>query len=474
MQTPRDSLAEDRATEAPAPLAEQERLLEHQLRQLYAEVLQLKKERYEIIYTASWVIVRPLLRLEQALGGLARRLFGSRPAAAPSAAPSRPPALARPPVAEPGRILIDVTGTVARDMGTGIERVVKDLSGALLAADPAHCLLVRGDRGRLLRCVAPLGAADRSSDAELDIRPGDQFLILADAWNYPEAYAGIFDAIHAGGGRVVVCVHDVIPELYPAACHERTVALFGPWLRDVLADADGILSVSRASGADLVRLVTEKNLPHRPGLAVGWFHNASHVEPRPNAPAQEKIAAVVRDGAPFFLCVGTLEPRKGQGVALEAFERLWSEGHPARLVFVGRRGWFDYALAARITTHAEFGRRLLWFDDADDDSLAFLYAHMSALVCPSFAEGFGLPVIEASRCGKPVFCSDIPVFREIGRDGAIYFRLNDPASLAEAVRRWESGSIHAHPERVLNSSWAEAAERILDAVKKNRWDFRLD
>ncbi len=82
-------------------------------------------------------------------------------------------------------------------------------------------------------------------------------------------------------------------------------------------------------------------------------------------------------------------------------------------------------------------------------------------------------MIEAARCGKPVFCSDIPVFREVGRDGALYFRVNDPAALADAIRGWEAGVLQAHPDRVLSASWADAASRILDAIRKDRWDFRL-
>lgn len=454
-------------------LAEQERLLEHQLRYLYDEVLQLKKERYEIHYTASWLIARPLLRIEEALVGLSRRIFPAAKSKSGTRNLVQSPAVATTGAAAPGRILIDVTGTVVRDMGTGIERVTKDLSQALRDADPEHCLLVRCDSGRLLKCGAPIGARGRELDAELAIEPGDQFLILADAWNYPEAYDGVFDAIHSGGGRVIVCVHDIIAERYPAACHERTVALFCPWLREILLKADGVLTVSRASGDDLVALVADKNLPHRPGLPIGWFHNGSRFQPDPEANARDKIKQALDGPAPVFLCVGTLEPRKGHLIALAAFEQLWAKGGSMRLVFVGRRGWFDYALVARILNHPEFGRRLFWFDDVDDTELGFLYAHMSALVYPSFAEGFGLPIVEASRCGKPVFCSDIAIFREVGRDGAIYFRLNDPAALADAIRRWEAGSLQAHPERVLSSSWSDAAGRIIEAVRKDHWDLRL-
>lgn len=57
-------------------LAAQEQALEQRLRHAYDEVLQLRKERFEVVYTATWLVVRPLLRLEEALRSVARRLFG--------------------------------------------------------------------------------------------------------------------------------------------------------------------------------------------------------------------------------------------------------------------------------------------------------------------------------------------------------------------------------------------------------------
>jgi alpha-1,2-rhamnosyltransferase len=357
-------------------------------------------------------------------------------------------------------------------MGIGIERMTKDLSKALREVDPADCLLVRCDKGRLLKCETPIGAS-REHDTPLVIESGDQLLILADAWNYPEAYEGVFDTIHTGGGRVIVCVPDVIPELHPAACHERTVALYRPWLREILLGADGVLSISRAARDDLVSVVADRNIPHRPGLPVDWFHIASHFEPRAEVNVREKIRQSFEDDLRVYLCVGTLEPRKGHLVAVEAFEKLWADGASSRLVFVGRRGWFDYALVARILQHPEFGKRLFWFDDVKDGELSFLYAHMAALVYPSFAEGFGLPIVEASRFGKPVICSDIPVFREVGSEGAVYFRVNDPEALAGAIQRWERGAEHADPNRVLAATWSEAAARIIDVVRRDRWGFRL-
>lgn len=67
---------EDSTPREDVGLSERERQLEAQLEEAYAEVLRLRQERFEVVYTATWLIVRPLLRMEEALAGLARRLLG--------------------------------------------------------------------------------------------------------------------------------------------------------------------------------------------------------------------------------------------------------------------------------------------------------------------------------------------------------------------------------------------------------------
>jgi alpha-1,2-rhamnosyltransferase len=458
-------------TETKDRLADREALLRFQLDALKDEITQLKKERYELTYTASWELVRHLFWLEKKIVGTALKLASIVAAVLPKGERARAPTEAKEDASEAisDRVLVDLTGTVARDMGTGIERVVKQLSHALIQADPERCVPVRCLEGRLFECRVQKGGSILTTGQEIGIRRGDQFLILSDAWNHPADYADILNEIDRRSARIVVVIHDVIPEIYPAVCHEKTVALFRPWLRDVLARARGALCVSQSTARELAALVARERFPHRADLRIGWFHNASDFAPRPDAHARPHIERAVMGASRLFLCVGTLEPRKGHVIAIRAFERLWAQGETMRLVLVGKRGWCEHALVARIREHSEFGRLLFWFDDVDDAELSFLYAHMSALIYPSFAEGFGLPLIEAARFGKPAVCSDIPIFREIGRDGALYFHVNDPVALADCVLRWDAGLSKADPARVLGSSWSDAARRILDALVEDRW-----
>ncbi|BBU61444.1 hypothetical protein MSC49_13790 [Methylosinus sp. C49] len=459
-------------------LEERNRLLEHQLDFLRAELLHLVHEREKNVYSAAWLIFRPLRRFEAALVDAVTpllRLFSRKaPSPAIKSAVSEP--AARGDTLKPRRLLVDVTATARRDAGTGIQRVVKKITQALYrdTALPIPVIAVRCEAGRLFTCeafVAALIGGTAGPDREIEIEPGDRFFMLSDSWNAFEEFQPVFSRIRAGGGEIVTCIFDLIPALYPHACHEVTPPRYEAWLRRALLESDAFLAISRTVAEELADYVAETGLPHRPGLSIGWFHCGSDIADSAPAAPRPQIAAAA--GGAMFLSVGTVEPRKGHRVALQAFEALWREGRDARLVFVGRRGWFEEAIAAEIRGHAEFGRRLFWLDDIGDAELAFLYDKSAAALVPSYAEGFGLPIAEAARRGRPVICSDIPVFREVGGAGALYFRVNDPAALAERIRELLDGSATADPSAVSRVSWAEAAHRVAQVIATEDWTSEL-
>ena len=139
-----------------------------------------------------------------------------------------------------------------------------------------------------------------------------------------------------------------------------------------------------------------------------------------------------------FLTVGTLEPRKGHLQTLAAFELLWQEQIDVNLVIVGKKGWMVDALAERINTHAELGKRLFWLDGISDEYLESIYKASACLVSASEGEGFGLPLIEAAKQGIPILARDLPVFREVAGDHAFYFTGLSAEDLALAVKDWLS------------------------------------
>ncbi|MDJ0449877.1 glycosyltransferase family 1 protein [Methylocystis sp. JR02] len=471
------------------------RLLEFQLDYLRAELLHLTHERYRLTYSVSGHVYRFLRPVEQRLadaGAAIAAYFRPQAEKAPARAETSLPITASTPTLPARRLLIDVTGTVKRDAGTGIQRVVKEVARACHsgASFDIPAFAVRSENGKLYTAnafTAALGGAETGDDVEVAIAPGDRFLMLSDSWNAfeeltrttggttgaPEGARSVFERIRANGGEIVTCIFDLIPELYPHACHEVTVPRYRAWLRKALLESDAFLAISRTVAEELADYVAAKGLPHRPGLKIGWFQCGADLAAPPTATPREKIVAAVAGDAPAFLMVGTIEPRKGHRIALQAFDALWRSGVDLRLIVVGRRGWFEEAIAAGMGSHPEFGRRLFWFSDVDDGELSYLYRHARALLLPSYAEGFGLPIVEAAQHGRPAICSDIPVFREVGGDGAIYFRVNDPDALAEAMRAFLAGRLPADPARTLNVSWADAARRIVAVVAREDWLTRL-
>jgi glycosyltransferase involved in cell wall biosynthesis len=127
---------------------------------------------------------------------------------------------------------------------------------------------------------------------------------------------------------------------------------------------------------------------------------------------------------PYFLFVGTLEPRKNLETLLEAWREVRRK-HAVDLVLAGRRR----ADAPEI--QPEPGLRLA--GEVPDSELPALYSGALAFVYPSHYEGFGLPVLEAMQCGAVVITSRDPAIQEVSGGAAVHVEAEDTQALAEAL-----------------------------------------
>jgi glycosyltransferase involved in cell wall biosynthesis len=137
---------------------------------------------------------------------------------------------------------------------------------------------------------------------------------------------------------------------------------------------------------------------------------------------------------PYFVVLGTIEPRKNHLLLLNLWTRLASMmPTPPRLLVIGHRGWEN----EQVVDMLERSRRLRGVVEEhsglSDAQVGALVCGARALLLPSFAEGFGLPLAEALASGIPAICSDIPVFRELGRDAPEYLDPLDLQSWSAAV-----------------------------------------
>lgn len=132
---------------------------------------------------------------------------------------------------------------------------------------------------------------------------------------------------------------------------------------------------------------------------------------------------------PYFLTVGTLEPRKNLERLLDAHQRAYSECR-IPLYLAGAQGWKHEEVLRRIEGSQEEVR---WLGYVDDAALAALYRKALAVVAFSLDEGFDYPTVEALSFGIPLVLSDIPVHREVIGEMGWYGSPNDAEALAKQM-----------------------------------------
>ncbi len=439
-------------------IARNNKIVSHLLAETKLELDELVKYDVDQYTKFLYVKAREFYWTVSRLFGLAHLHDGAwRKPGAAEAHLSRPPLtgdIPAPPATR--RLLIDVTATHRFGQRTGIQRVVREIARA--AVESGTGLPVFLEEGRLFSHFRHAALPE-----EVVIGEGDKFLLLDAAWHLTDEYAPVTDAIAHANGETIACLYDLIPILYPAAVTREAAASFRRWFDMLVEKSDVVVGISKSVIVDFIDYAETTKLPLKTNLRLGWWRlGADFASPADASPSKSAVKIASGD-APFFLSVGTLEPRKGHAVALAAFEKLWAEGYQARFVIVGRRGWSTRALQRRIREHGEFGRRLFWLDDAGDADLHYLYGHTKALVFASFAEGFGLPLIEAAHFGAPVIASDIPVFREVGGDAVAYFDLLDSASLAARLREALAGGQEAARLPVL--TWRESTRALVALLR---------
>lgn len=295
------------------------------------------------------------------------------------------------------------------------------------------------------------------------------FIVLLDgSWSIPIWPA--VERFQAAGGVAVATVHDLVPVINAETAQKSLRTEFTLWIAEHLRISGRFVTVSQTVAGQLrpflERLVAE-GAPAQP-RHVAHFYLGSELDfVDTDAAPRPEVARVFEGPEHVFIFVGSIEPRKNHRYALDAFDLLWARGSTVRLVLIGRFGWKNEDILARIAAHKLLGQKLFLMRDMDDSELDYAYRQASALVIPSEAEGFGLPVVEAFQRGLPVLCSDIPVFREIAGGRATFFDLAAPQHLAEVVTRF--AETHDPRKRTERNplpwlTWRESAAMLLDRV----------
>ncbi|MGY2134547.1 glycosyltransferase family 4 protein [Hymenobacter sp. HD11105] len=241
---------------------------------------------------------------------------------------------------------------------------------------------------------------------------------------------------YLGYARTTITCHDVLAirsSLGYAGTHVST-SFFGSflqkWIFYHLSRAQRLAAVSKFTLHQLAAL----GAPREHDQSTNWqvIPNAFNADFSPQ-PLKECIPllnqAGVTTSTPFILHVGSNEPRKNRSLLLEMIHTLdhrWA----GNICFAGEAP--DNELLARIASLG-LHERVICVVKPEHAVLVALYSTCEAFIFPSFAEGFGWPVIEAQACGAPVIASDIEPMPEVSGGAAVHAAPTNPQAFAEAL-----------------------------------------
>jgi len=315
---------------------------------------------------------------------------------------------------------------------TGIGRYLRHLYTAMAPLVPQDGLLElqvayhQKDRERALSGVLP-SSATLLTPAH---HPLERWALAAELVRLRPALVHAPDHVCAQplGWKTVLTVHDLafwrVPNSHAAA--SRT---YYDGLRRSVQQAARVICVSHATRRDLLDY----------GVASEQRLRVVHEAPDPLfAALASQRAAQVKEGArrPYFVCVGTIEPRKNHARIIRAFAMLRSRwpGDGTELLIVGRDGVGAPDVRA-LPGRLGIAECVRFLGPLPAPEIARLYQCAVGLVYPSLLEGFGLPILEAMASGCAVITSDRSAMAEVAGDAALLADPDDEESIMEALRR---------------------------------------
>ncbi len=309
------------------------------------------------------------------------------------------------------------------------------------------------DRYRPVRSSGAIGRILREhSGAVRDVH--------ADLVHYPCNVIGLRERSSA-----VVTVHD-LTFLEEPAWYRWERAMYNRWgVSRSVRRAARIIAVSEATANALVNRLNV-NRDRIDVIYNGVDERFVPVDDETKAAVRAKYEMPER----FFLFVGTLEPRKNLVRVIRAWAKIADE-MDYDLVLVGREGWKAEPIfeAAR---SANQSNRIRFVGFVEHGDLPGLMGTANALVYPSLAEGFGIPVAEAMACGTPVITSNVSSLPEVAGDAALLVDPLDEAAIADALKRLAHDSALRADlstrglERAKKFSWRQSAEQTMETYRR--------
>lgn len=231
-------------------------------------------------------------------------------------------------------------------------------------------------------------------------------------------------------------LHDLIPIEFPEYTNNpQALAMHQRRLQTMASTGRLILANSQDSRQKFLDYCTQHQLP-QPAIEVLLIG----VEDAFVQAAQQAKQALPQRfsqlaNTPYFITIGTIEARKNHLSLLHLWRQLHSElgAYCPKLVILGKRGWKAEHIFHLLDASPALKQTVIEIQDANDQEMLSLTQQAQALLFPSFAEGWGMPLAEALTLGTPAICADLAALRECGREHCVYLNPIDSMAWKTAI-----------------------------------------
>ncbi|MDI6840307.1 MAG: glycosyltransferase family 1 protein [bacterium] len=263
--------------------------------------------------------------------------------------------------------------------------------------------------------------------------------------------------------KYVVTIHDLIPIISNRFCSKQYKIYMGIMFKISTKSADKIIANSYFIKDEIINTlgVEEGKIEVVYLGASGVFRRINKTE------AFDKVSKLFGIKKQYILTVGNIEPRKNIKSLFNAYKLLKREGYDYQLVIVGPIGWQGEKILSEIKDND-----VIFTNYVSIDELFLLYNGAEVFVLVSFYEGFGLPILEAMKCGVPIIASNVSSIPEILSDAGIKVSPHNVEEIKDAIikvienRNLREELIDKGIERSKLFTWELSAKKTLEVYKK--------
>ena len=258
--------------------------------------------------------------------------------------------------------------------------------------------------------------------------------------------------------KIIVLIHDIIPITYPQFSRTEVVQRFIQDMMRVSSMADVIIYNSASTKAKAEAYFAECG--RVPQSLVAHLGIQGHI-------SKATQPVVIEEEEPIFVILGTIEPRKNHLLLLNIWQTYQKTVPPAdipHLHIIGQRGWNNENVFNILDSDPMVGVSVFEYNNLNDADAQRRLANCTAMLFPSHAEGFGLPLLEAAQLGVPIICGENAIYRELLGDYPLYLNVDNSYA-------WSKGIL----ERAGRKRESEAERQVrAKSVKIPDWQEHFD